>query len=751
MTLPAFLFTPVARRAAEWPILFRRKVCRAMLLPAFFAFASVPAAAIQTDYVIHETYQDFVGGELKGVSLHRDGRIGLAPGAAELACLPDAVIWSAVIAPDGTIFVGAGSKGRIYRVDAEGEVEEIFATEELISRAMALDEAGRLYVGTSPDGKVYRYDGEGEPEVYFDPGEAYIWSLLFADNGDLFVGTGDEGRIYRIPAGAEAGTEGEIYFDSDESHISALAWTEKRGLLAGTSPRGYLYRLEGPEEAFVLFNSPDEEIRQVIPGREGELYVATFAGQPQPKQQSGGAVAQAMAALAQKVDDEEKEEEEKPAPAPRSSGGGGSRPGTIYRVDADGFQEPFWGLPGVTIHSVLAGPQGELLVGTGSDGHLFSLAGFQSWTLRQTLPVGSDLSAILRVPGSEDILVFTSNPARIYRLDFTRSAEGVYLSEAFDAEQVARWGRLYVEPESGEVTASVRSGNTEKPDGTWSSWREVDGSGFSELPPARYFQYRLALRGEAEARRARFFYTHANSAPVISALRVVTADLGLEKFQAPPQPPMIDLDQLLRNQRTPRPGRSEGRQQIRAYERPGTVTVAWQVRDPNEDDLIFTLGMKKAGAETWDIIADEVRDAFYSFNGNGLEEGQYQVQVLASDHLANPPGEARTAKRVSEVFLIDNTAPEIDVEEPEIERTRGRVSFRVTDGASIIAAADYIVDGGEPVRLFPDDGIFDAREERFTVWLEELSPGSRTLILRVADEAGNPRVYQMGLTVPPES
>lgn len=719
-----------------------------LLMAAAVALASPPVTshAVRTEFVNHETYQDFLDGELKNVSLHREGRLALAPGASEIARLADAIIWSVAAGLDGTVYLGAGNEGKAYALSPEGEVEEFFDTDEIFVRAMAVDRNGRLYFGTSPDGKVYRTGDDGELEVFFAPRETYIWSLLFGPEGDLFVGTGDQGRIYRIEAGAEAGAPGEVYFESDETHISALAWDNEKRLLAGTSPNGYVYRLEEREKAFLLFNSPEEEVRQIVPGKAGELYVGTFSS---TSGKGSGAVAQAVASLSSGGDESEAEEGG-PAAAGSPGGSGGQRSGIIHRVTAEGFHEPFWALPDVSIHSVLQLEDGPLLIGTGNEGRIFSLAGFQSWELRQTLPSGSDVSAILRVPGAADVLAFTSNPARVYRLDFGLSGEGEFLSKVFDAKQVARWGRLYVDTgtaDGSELQTFVRSGNTEKADATWTSWTLVDaGEGAGEISPARYYQYRLVFgSADAEVRRVRFFFRHANAAPVIAALRIVTTNLGLEKFELPPQQPTIDLDQLFRSSGPRSRSTPETRHQIRAYERPGTVTAAWQARDGNEDDLVYSVKLRQAPGGAWHTIGEEVRDPFFSFNGNGYPEGAHQVKVVASDRLSNPPGDDREARRVSEVFMIDNTAPEIEVSEVAVDGSTAAVRFRVVDQISIVAAADFILNGETPVAVYPEDGLFDSRGEGFHLNLNKLETGHHTLLIRVADEARNMRVRQVAI------
>lgn len=722
--------------------------------------ALLPATgwAVRSESVIQQSFTDFSAGELENLSLHRDGRLTLAPEVVEIGRLTDSVIWSAVSAPDGTVYVGAGNAGTVYRLGLDGAMEELFTTEEILTRAMAVDGEGRLYVGTSPDGKVYRHSGKDEDEVelVFDPRETYIWALLFSPEGDLFVATGENGRIYRFAAGSEAGSEGQVYFDSDESHISTLAWDQEGRLLAGSSPNGYVYRIAGPDDVAILFNSPDEEIRQVLAGDAGEIYVSTFvAAAGTGATQRGAAIAEAVAALAA-ADNSEGEGEASSAAAsaapPRRSGGGTTRLSTLYRVDADGFHEPYWGLVDTAIHSLIKLDDGSLLIGTGDQGRIFSSDAFQSWELRQTLPTGLRVSQLIQSSLNSDILAFSSSPARVYRLDFGLSGAGTFTSKVFDGSQVSRWGRFYTEAAGDGVATLVRTGNTEKPDRAWSPWRSIapDGTGDGETVPGRYFQYRFDLSApEAEVRRVRFFYRHANAAPVIQSLRAVASHVGLERYELPPQQAAVDLEKFVRESEARSGSPAEPRQQIRSYERPGMVTAVWQARDPNGDDLIYTLKLRPTGGERWEIIADDLRANFYSFNGNGRADGEYQLKVIASDRLSNRPSEARSALRVSENFLIDNNAPEILIDQVMVEGGSATVRFRAADATSIIVAVDYSLNGGVASLLIPDDGIFDAREESFQIELGPLAAGHHSLLLQVVDEAGNRRVRSLALAIAP--
>src|SRR5947209_18392779 len=75
------------------------------------------------------TYQDFVRGRFQGVSLSRDGRLMLAPKLETLFSSDQPVIWSVAEAPDGSVYVGTGHRGRLYRIDKSGKSTMVWSAE----------------------------------------------------------------------------------------------------------------------------------------------------------------------------------------------------------------------------------------------------------------------------------------------------------------------------------------------------------------------------------------------------------------------------------------------------------------------------------------------------------------------------------------------------------------------------------------------------------------------------------------------
>src|ERR1700679_2951159 len=141
-------------------------------------------------------YQDFLRGRLNGLSLTRDGRLMLGSKLDTLFDSGQPEIWSVAQAPDGSLYLGTGHRGRLYRLDAAGKSSLVWTADQSEIFALAVDKAGVVYAGTSPGGKVYRIEN-GKASEYFSPGAQYIWALKVAPDGSLFVGTGEQGKIFR--------------------------------------------------------------------------------------------------------------------------------------------------------------------------------------------------------------------------------------------------------------------------------------------------------------------------------------------------------------------------------------------------------------------------------------------------------------------------------------------------------------------------------------------------------------------------
>jgi len=247
---------------------------RVSRLMALSALAACLCAAATTAVWEIDGYQDFLRGRMSGLSITPDGRLMLGPKLDTFFSSDQPQIWSVAQAPDGSLYLGSGNRGRLIKVDNAGKGSVAWSADQPEIFAVAVDRAGVVYAGTSPDGKVYRIEN-GKATEYFAPGERYIWSLAFGPDGALFVATGQQGKIFRVTAAGR----GDVYYETGQAHVTCLAFDREGRLLAGSEPNGILYRITGsPAKGFVLYDSNLPEIRTIVPLPDGSIYAAALGG-----------------------------------------------------------------------------------------------------------------------------------------------------------------------------------------------------------------------------------------------------------------------------------------------------------------------------------------------------------------------------------------------------------------------------------------------------------------------------------------
>src|SRR5437667_12514431 len=123
------------------------------------------------------TQNDFLKGDVENLSIDSHGQLTLGP-VTELVYETSApFLWSMIAAPDGTLFVGTGNEGKVFKIDAQGKGSLFFDSTELEAHALALAPNRGLYVGTSPDGRIYKVDRNGASTPFFGGDDKYIWAL----------------------------------------------------------------------------------------------------------------------------------------------------------------------------------------------------------------------------------------------------------------------------------------------------------------------------------------------------------------------------------------------------------------------------------------------------------------------------------------------------------------------------------------------------------------------------------------------
>jgi WD40 repeat protein len=730
---------------------------RLLLTTALVASALLPVRASSPKFFQAATQTDFLKGDVENLSIDNHGQLTLGP-VTELVYETSApFLWSMVAAADGTLFVGTGNEGKVFRIDAQGKGSVFFDSAELEVHALALAPNGGLYVGTSPEGKIYKVDRNGSATTFFNGEDKYIWALAVDAKGNVFAGTGDKGVIHKItPDG-----KGSVFYKTNTTHITALAFDKSGNLLAGTGTPGKVMRIDPEGKPFLLLDSPFQEIRALRFDDKGLLYVAALSGRTTaggsapvvtdngPDRITGGDVVRApIASVSAEITSisvvdvggsgtSASPREDRRAPK-----------GAVYRIAADGLWDELWESRDDSPYDLTFDRNGALIIGTGGKGKLYRLEGDP---LRPTLlarAAAQQVTAFYKDPAGR-LYYATANPGKLFRISPERSARGTYDSDVRDAQMVSTWGTVSWRGTLGggnKIELFTRAGNTETPDDTWSAWSGPYGNPLGSpitSPKARYLQWRAVLSGKGDGpvlTSVTAAYLQRNLRPVVRSITVHPPGIVFQKPFSTGDPELAGFDDQSTPERklaaaaSAQPGQSSslGR---RTYQK-GLQTLLWKADDENEDDLIYDVLFRREGEGAWKTLRKATSDAILVWDTTTVPNGTYFVKIVASDAASNPLSSALTGELDSVAFEVDNTPPVFAIGTVRVERGRTIIPFDVKDDHSPISKVEFSQDGQRWRGVFPVDGIADSREEHYELAVDgEL--GERGLTLRASDSMNN--------------
>jgi sugar lactone lactonase YvrE len=726
------------------------------------AIVALSAAAIQASspkFFQAATQADFLKGDVENLSIDSHGRLVLGP-ATELIYETSApFVWSMIGGADGSLFIGTGNEGKVYRIDAQGKGSLFFDAAELEAHALAPAPNGGLYVATSPDGKIYKVDRNGDATEFFDPGDNYIWALAVDAKGNLYAGTGDKGIVYKItPDGT-----GTPFYKTKATHATAFAFDKAGNLIVGTESPGKVLRIDAEGKAFVLLDSPFQEIRALRYDDKGMLYVAALSGRP-----SSGAAPPTDDRIVPTTGDTTRGGGSIPSVSAEitsisivdvsgGTGGPGSTredrrapKGAVYRIAPDGVWDQLWESRDDSPYDLTFDPSGTLVIGTGNKGKVYRLEGDP---LRPTLLArasAQQVTGFYRDAGGR-LYYTTANPGKVFRLSSDRASRGTYESEARDAQTIATWGTLSWHgsvPAGNQIELFTRSGNTETPDDTWSVWSaaygHVEGSPITS-PKARYLQWRAVLTGKEDGpvlTSVTAAYLQRNLRPQVRSITVHPPGIVFQKPFTSGEPELAGFDDQTTPERklaaqamSAQQGSGSPALGRRTYQK-GLETLVWKADDENDDDLVYDVLYRREGETTWTALRRAVTEPILVWDTTTMPNGTYFVKVVASDAPSNPLGTALTGELDSSAFDIDNTPPTILIQGIRTEGGRTILTFEIKDDHSPIQRAEFSHDGQRWRGIFPKDGIADSKDERYELTLDgEMT--ERGLILRASDSMNN--------------
>lgn len=688
-------------------------------------------------------------GDAQGVSIADNGTVTLAPALAEVFDTKQAYIWSTAADGGGNIYLGTGHEGRVFKVDASGKGSLLYQTSELDVMALAVDKAGNVYAGTSPDGKIYRITPSGEAKVFFEPKAKYIWSLAFDPQGRLLVGTGDKGIIYRVNAD---GT-GAALVNTTQTNITALVVDGAGNIIAGTDPGGLVLRISPDEragKAFTLFDSSQREIRDLAIGRNGEIYVLALAdsassgaanttptsGASAPTQIGGDEGVTITISDVQVLDAGTTTS----STTSSTSSTSGQTKSALYKLDANGASDTLWDSKEAVGFAIALDSAGRAVIGTGQKGRIYSVAaGQKPMLLAQSSE--AQTSRFVRTGGQGgQLYVASSNLGKLFKVGSEasreRGASGIYTSSVRDAGTTSTWGRVSWVGD-GSIEVQTRSGNTVKPDSTWSDWSPAITNAEGETiksPASRFIQWRATLKRttvQPSLRELTVSYLPRNLAPKITAINILPAGVAL---QALPQPQVEGAAELASADGSAPTSVTIPPRKV--FQR-GAISLQWTAEDRNSDTVEYAVFYRAANSSQYYPLKTELRDNYFTIDANALPDGRYVFKVVASDSPSNPANLALTDDQETEPVDIDNTPPTVTADAPRISGNNAEVAFRASDATSIIKRAEYQLDGGPWNPVFPVDGIADSKREEFRVTVQLPDAHPHVIAFRAFDANSN--------------
>lgn len=711
------------------------------------------ALAVKTEYWTHSSAEQFNEGTTEQVLVTNHGELRLSRELKSL--LPDdkpaGAVQAIAKAPDDSVVFATFPDGQVLRWK-DGKLETVADLKKKTVTALFCDADGSILVATAGDrAEVLRLVAGKEPQrVFSQAGVQYVWSIVRRDK-QFLLATGPDAQIFETDGQADAREVARL----DGYNVLSMIGAPDGTLYAGTDEDGLVYRIDPKDnKPFLLFDAAEKEISALALDEKGRLLVGTGEAKQaaqQPGKPSGGGPEEEdgdekipsekperpAAAGMQKADAIPADEPEAPKPVeepkaekkpekPKTTAGPVQPAGddqeqpsagnALYRIDpkTGGANELF--RQNVAIYGI-AQQRDAILLATGDEGQVY-----------QIRPESEEASVVARtdsaqvsgiVVAGDAVYLALSNAGGLATLSSEYAQAGTFTSEVLDATVASRFGTLQLRgqlPEKTSITLSTRSGNASDPDsGTWSDWSaEQPAREFLTIdsPAARYLQYRLTLKTtdrtiSPEVDEVILAYQKPNVAPRIASVTV-----------------------------TPSGGPAEPRAHV----------IAWEAADANEDEIKYEVLVRAVGRGAWMRLAKDLPGPNHNWNAKDAADGRYQVKVVASDASDNQPGEGKTASRVSDVVLIDNTPPVIGDIKVEPGNGEATITLRVVDRGSTVARLDYAVDSAEHwQRRLPDDTMADSPEERYSLSLTGLSKGPHTLTVRATDQAGNTSFETIGV------
>jgi hypothetical protein len=423
----------------------------------------------------------------------------------------DTLALALAVLPDGRVFAGTGPTGQVVEVsDPKHPASRPDPGVQYIWD-LAADPKGNLYAATGPTGQLWKRSPEGQWSLLLDSKHPHLLCVAVGPDGSISAGSDGEGLIYRV------GTDGKItiFYDAPQNEVRVLLFAPDGTLYAGTAAesgggpgRGNLL---SPPSGLSGIGAPSGEAVEAVAGSRA-------AAAPEPPKRPEPPTSKPSSST---------------SPTLPAGGSASPRPvstgdNAVYRIGADGIPREVFRVKALVF--ALAWHRDRLLVGTGPEGQLYEVRdlGRESTPLAK-LDHGQILSMIAEPQGG--LLLGTGSPGAVVRLKSGYVDRGTLVSDVHDTKLISRFGALSwraEQPEGTSVALQVRTGNVGEPDASWSPWSAEQSDPASArviVPPGRFVQYRVTLSTHnpdvsPDLRSVALRYQTANLPPEITRIDV---------------------------------------------------------------------------------------------------------------------------------------------------------------------------------------------------------------------------------------
>ena len=702
--------------------------------------------------------KDLAGGKADGVGIVSTGGLILAPKPTLLAQVTAQCVWPVAVAPDGTVYAGSWSDGKLWKIGADGKVTVALETDDAAVQAVAIGKDGAVYAAAIPSGTVYRVTSGAKPSVLCKLPAPNVWAMIVSDSGDVWAATGPEGKLFRISSDGKPA----LAFSAADRHIVAMAAGADGTLYLATSPKGKVYAVSPDGSTRSVFEIEKSSAQSIAVDAAGNLYVGT------------------------------------------------SPDGRVLRIDKNGAARELLKTKGKHVLALQVSATGVVYAAAGPEASVYAIWPDQSWA--QLYDARSVFVAALAGDASGALYLTAADTGEIVKLDPSANRSGRYTSPVRDAGATSDWGAVRSRvraAENAHVTIWTRSGNTGHPDATWSDWQPVAAgvSASVQSPERRFLQCRVDLDGVGPAvpqvDSIEFGYLPINRPPEIGLSSPKPDDIwsGKKTLRWSGRDP--DNDKLAYDAfwsadsgatwtKIEAPVKTEQGQKEKPKAAPDAKEAKTAPAKPQSSNSppagpsVTELG--KSGAQpmtTWRAAQDTgsgdegmgaskrakgderpggekgeepgektvsepqpgeppggaappppMATTSLEWDTTKVADGSYLIKVVGSDRLANPT-DPRQGEAISRPFTIDNTPPEVIVDRARKDTDLPPAEVTAFDRGSYVTSAEFRIDGDQWLAAVAADGIFDAGMESVLLDPARLPSGSHQVEVRARDAAGN--------------